>query len=213
MLTGPDGIPWGLKVRNLGTPSDLQTAGLDRYVYRLAAHGAPAWCSPEYGHGNALLIVEGELNGAAASRALLASGLALDVQGLAGAGGVPHLKGMAGRVVYLYADPDPAGLSCIERVGQLAQAAGAAEVRVLTSLEAGDFCDLLGRRGAAASGYCLRDLLNRSELWQSCNTGKTGLPQIKAAPSEEKTELWQCGTTSQGWTATDGGWGINRGGW
>ena len=213
LLTGPDGRAWGLKVRNLGSSADLEAAELDRYVYRLARHGAPAWCSPGYGQGSALLITEGELNGAAASRALSATGLALDVQGLAGAGGVPHPEGMAGRVVYLYADPDPAGMACLERLGRIAQAAGAVEVRVLAPLKEGDFCEELGRLGAAVFGEQLQDRLNTGELWQPGICGKSGLPQIKAAPSEGKTELWQCGTTYQSWTATDGGWGSSRGGW
>ena len=101
VLNGPDGKAWGVKARNLGSAVELAAAGVDRYVYRIAGHGAPAWCSPTYGQGMNLLVVEGELNGAAASRALKASKLGLDVQGLAGAGGVPHLQGMAGRVVYL----------------------------------------------------------------------------------------------------------------
>ena len=213
LLTGPDGKVWGLKVRNLGSADELTAAGVDRYVYRIAGHGAPAWCSPSYGQGAALLITEGELNGAAASRALLASGLALDVQGLAGAGGVPYLEGMAGRVIYLYADPDAAGAACLERVGRIAQAAGAAEVRVLAPLEEGDFCEKLGRLGAVTFGEQLRECLNGAELWQPGISGKTGLPQIKAAPSTGKADLWQCGTTARGWAATDGGWSLNRGGW
>ena len=213
LLTGPDGKAWGLKVRNLGSADELAAIGADRYVYRIAGHGAPAWCSPRYGQCAKLLIVEGELNGAAASRGLSAAGLALDVQGLAGASGVPHLEGMAGRVVYLYADPDPAGIACVERMRRIAQAVGAAEVRVMAPLGEGDFCDLLGRLGAVEFGGQLQDRLNDAELWQSANSGKTGLLQIKAAPSDGKTELWQCGSTSQGWTATDSGWGLNRGGW
>ncbi|GGR22543.1 hypothetical protein [Deinococcus ruber] len=206
LITGPDGNTWALKLRNFDDT-------LSRYLYRIGGHGAPAWCSPAYGQGSALLIIEGELNGAAAARGLSAAGLALDVQGLAGAGGVPHLQGIAGRVVYLYADPDPAGAACVERVGMIAQAAGAAAVRMLAPLEAGDFCEELGRLGAAEFGRQLQDRLNGAELWQSANCGKRGLPQIKPAPSEGKTELWQCGTTSQGWTASDGGWGSSRGGW
>lgn len=164
LITGPDGQPWGLKVRNLGCPADLAAAGLGRYVYRLAQHGAPAWCAPGYGQGAAGLIVEGELNGAAAARALKAAGLALNVQGLAGAGGLPHLAGMAGQTVYLYADADQAGRDCVTRVGQLAQAAGAAEVRVLPALPAGDFCDLAGQCGVPQLGQVLRDLLQASTI-------------------------------------------------
>ena len=69
VLTGPDGKVWGLKVRNLGSSTELAAAGVDRYVYRIARHGAPAWCSSSYGQGAALLITKGELNGAAALRA------------------------------------------------------------------------------------------------------------------------------------------------
>ncbi|KEF34103.1 hypothetical protein RDMS_09040 [Deinococcus sp. RL] len=145
-LNGPDGQPWGLKVRNLGTAEDLQRAGLSRYVYRIGRHGAPAWCSPGYGQGERVLIVEGELNGAAAGLAL--EGRGTDVQGLAGAGGVPFLEGLKGKVVYLYADPDAAGAACLDRVGRLTQAAGAREVRVMTGAGA-DFCDLLPTLGRA----------------------------------------------------------------
>ena len=164
ILTGPDGKVWGLKVRNLGSAAELGAVGVDRYVYRIAGHGAPAWCSPSYGQGAALLITEGELNGAAASRALSAAGLALDVQGLAGAGGVPHLEGMAGRVIYLYADPDAAGAACLERVGRIAQAAGAAEVRVLAPLEEGDFCDLSGKIGPVTFGHRLQTSLEAAQI-------------------------------------------------
>ena len=164
ILTGPDGNAWGLKVRNLGRSTELAAAGVDRYVYRISGHGAPAWCSPSYGQGSALLITEGELNGAAASRALSAAGLALDVQGLAGAGGVPHLEGIAGRVIYLYADPDAAGAACLERVGRIAQAVGAAEVRVLAPHEEGDFCDMAGSQGIEALGAALLGLIRSSTI-------------------------------------------------
>ena len=164
LLTGPDGKAWGLKVRNLGSSTELAAAGVDRYVYRIAGHGAPAWCSPKYRQGSALLITERELNGAAASRALSASGVALDVQGLAGAGGVPHLEGMTGRVVYLYADPDVAGAACLDRVGRIAQAAGAVEVRVLPASTDGDFCDLLGQLGPVAFGHRLQASLEAAQI-------------------------------------------------
>ena len=171
-LPGPDGQARGLKVRNLGSKAELAAAGLDRYVYRLAGHGAPAWCSPGYGQGKALLIVEGELNGAAASRAAALIGLKLDIQGLAGAGGVPHLEGMAGRVVYLSADPDEAGRNCLERVARIAREAGAAEVRVLSESEDGDFCDLAGKKGMGALGQMLQTLLQTSTV--TCTTWCNG---------------------------------------
>ena len=202
LLTGPDGKAWGLKVRNLGSADDLTATGVDRYVYRIAGHGAPAWCSPSYGQGAALLITEGELNGAAASRALLASRLALDVQGLAGAGGVPHLEGMAGRVVYLYADPDPAGAACLERVGRIAQAAGAAEVRILAPLEEGDFCEELGRLGAVVFGHQLGTWLGAAQLKTFDLGPRPDLrpsPVLRTMPSGTVPSIWgQQNKVSQG---------------
>ncbi len=213
LIRGPDGQPWGVKVRNLGEKAGLDAAGLLRYVYRIAGHGAPAWCSPGYGQGEAVLIVEGELNGEAAALASDDAGLSVDVQGLAGAGGTPYLHGLHGKAVYLYADSDPAGVACPDRLGMLARAAGAREVRVLAPLPEGDFCEPLGKLGAATFGAQLLTKFNAAELWQSHISGKTSLPQIKAAPGEEKSELWQCGTTHQDWVAADDCWGINKGGW
>ena len=162
VIRGPDGQPWGVKVRNLGSKEALDAAGLQRYVYRIAGHGAPAWCSPNYGQGEAVLIVEGELNGAAAARAFNGAGLSVDVQGLAGAGGTPYLHGLNGKAVYLYADPDDAGAACLNRMGTLAQAAGAREVRVLAALPEGDFCDHLGRLGSTAFAGVLAHSLGTS---------------------------------------------------
>jgi hypothetical protein len=213
LLTGPDGQPWGLKVRNLGSKAELAAAGVERYAYRLARHGAPAWCSPDYGHGEALLIVEGELNGAAAARAAGVIGLSLDVQGLAGAGGVPYLNSKVSRVVYLYADPDAAGTACLEWVGQLAQEAGAAEVRVLARMSGGDFCDLLGRMGIQAFGSQVWAAMKMAQLWQPANSGKSALPQIKSPPREAKNDLWQLGTIDQGWAASDTSWSDTDSGW
>lgn len=219
-LRGPDGQPWGLKVRNLGTADSLRAAGLDRYVYRIARHGAPAWCSPSYGQGDGVLIVEGELNGAAAARALSVSGQRLDVQGLAGAGGVPFLHGLHGQPVSLYADPDAAGAACLERVGKVAQAAGAREVRVLSPLHDGDFSDLCGKLGAATFAGVLLDRIAGADYWQTAITGKSGLPAKNAALGEEKRLLanWQhtpdwSGGDASGWGGS-GGWGADdRGGW
>lgn len=207
LINGPDGQPWGLKVRNLGRPADLAAAGLGRYVYRLARHGAPAWSAPGYGQGAAGLIVEGELNGAAAARALEAAGLALNVQGLAGAGGLPHLAGLAGQTVYLYADADQAGRDCLNRIGRLAQAAGAAEVRVLPA-SSEDFSDLLGRLGIHAFGDRLMEALKQAELWQPAICGKKALPETSTAPSGQKSYLWQPGTLDQSWGATVKGWPV-----
>lgn len=158
-LTGPDGRPWGLKVRNL-----LELPGLGRYVYRLSGHGAPAWCSPQYGTAKRILIVEGELNAAVAARALSESGSRLDVQGLAGANGLPHLEGCAGRDVYLYADADDAGRACVARLARLMTAAGARRVWMLPPLQSGDFCDLAGKGGLGQLRTQLQHLLQAAVL-------------------------------------------------
>lgn len=213
-ITGPDGCPWALKIRNLGTKADLTAAGLHRYVYRVAGHGAPAWCSPDYGQGRALLIVEGEFNAAAASRALQAVGHPVDVQGLAGGGGLPHLDGMAGRPVYLYADPDTAGIACLARTGQIATEAGATEVRVVSPLAEGqDFCDELGRLDAEDFGRQLTERLTLAETWQPVIRGNTGLPQNKPALRQEQLDSWEGGSSADDWATEDSGWDIDQGGW
>ncbi|MFD1732563.1 hypothetical protein ACFSC4_18135 [Deinococcus malanensis] len=176
-VRGPDGRPWGLKVRNAGSADRLKDLGLDRYVYAVWGHGSPAWCSPGYGSGEAVLIVEGELNGAAASRALMLAGLQLDVQGLAGAGGAPFLDGLTGKVVYLYADPDEAGTACLERLARIARGAGAAAVRILAPLPDGDFCDIAGTEGLARLGRVLKDLLAHSTIHHTVSpSGESVVP-------------------------------------
>lgn len=225
-MTGPDGQVWGLKVRNLGTAEELDALGLARYVYRVARHGAPAWCSPGYGSGEAVLLVEGELNAAAAARAL--EGQPIDVQGLAGAGGTPFLHGLPGKVVYLYADPDEAGQACLARVGRIAQDAGAREVRVLGFGAERDFCDLLGQNGLTAFRTHLTRLLSGADLWQKVFCGKTSLPQNNTV-SDNKKDLWQCGSgdtrdpqgrqgdnwgsPSNPWGTSANPWGTTKGGW
>ena len=179
-IPGPEGQPWALKVRNPDMPE------LSRYVYRIAGHGNPAWCSPDYGQAEAVLLVEGELNGAAASVAARHAGLSLDVQGLASAGGVPHLEGLAGRPVYLYFDGDEAGRAGAARVATLARDVGAKVVRVLASL-AGDLdcCDLLGERGPVAFGAWLRAALESSV--EACTTSAPPHQPHGASPSRPCT--------------------------
>jgi hypothetical protein len=164
-----------VKVRNLGSTEALKSRNLSRYVYRIGRHGAPAWCSPIYGTGNALLIVEGELNGVAAARALEVVGRHIDVQGLAGAGGTPFLDGMSGRAVYVYADSDKPGQECVQRVARLAQAAGARTVRILPPLTNRDFCDVAGEQGVQELGYLLLDLINACTIHHTiAPSGATG---------------------------------------
>ena len=204
LMTEPDGQVMALKVRNIGTADDLRAADLDRYVYRIGGHGAPSWCSPGYGQGQALLITEGELNGAAASLASEVCGLGLDVQGLAGAGGTPFLEGIAGRVVYLYADGDAAGLACLERLGKLAYTAGALEVRALAPLPEGDFCELLGSLGAAAFAEWLQTSLDAADLGPQPDLGPTAV--LNKTLSGTVPSIW-----GQQKNTCRGIWGHRRG--
>ncbi|WP_161882822.1 toprim domain-containing protein [Deinococcus alpinitundrae] len=161
-VAGPEGTPLALKIRNLGTDSELATAGMERYRYLTAGHGRPALCSPNYGRGSAVLVTEGEFNGAVAARCLADAGI--DVQGLAGAGADPHLNGLSGRTVYVYADADEAGRKCLARIARIASQAGATEVRLLTALPTGDFCDLARTEGILALGRTVQALIHESTV-------------------------------------------------
>jgi hypothetical protein len=203
IIRGPDGQPWGLKVRNPGRAEVLAQQGLNRYVYRISRHGAPAWCSPGYGTHPEVLIVEGELNGAAAARALTAAGRPCDVQGLAGAGGMPHLTGLAGRLVYLYADPDAAGAAGLERLHRLAQKAGADEVRMLAPLPSGDFCDQLGALGLTTFSSLLVQLLDTAPLFSLAKAAAP--PPVTPVPGP-CSWLYSEGSSSESWVMTPGRW-------
>lgn len=149
-VPGPDGRKLAWKIRN---PSPLvRPAGTaERYLYLTVGGGAPAWCGPGYGSGRAVLLVEGDLNGAVAHRALELVGARVDVQGLAGASGWPSLAGLAGRPVFVYADNDRAGSLARDRLVMLAREAGASVARRVSPLPAGqDFCSLAGQDGLAA---------------------------------------------------------------
>ncbi|UBV42125.1 hypothetical protein LAJ19_10840 [Deinococcus taeanensis] len=206
-LRGPDGRPWGLKVRNLGSVEVLRACGLERYVYRLGRYGSPAWCSPRYGTGEAVLIVEGELNGAAASRALSRAGVRVDVQGLAGANGTPFLEGLRGKPVYVYADPDAPGAACVGRVARMARAAGASAVRVLAPLADGDFCDLAGKLDIHAFGALLHRRIERADRWHPPVTGNIALPVNNALPHTQN-DSWQTGPQGSEWGGEAAGWGA-----
>jgi hypothetical protein len=166
-IPGPDGATHTCKIRNLGSAAELAGCQLERYLYAVRGYGAPAWCSAGYGRGGALLMVEGEYNGAAATRALRQRGCDYDVQGLAGADGPIHWpSGLLGRVVYVAADDDRAGAGCVARVAAIAQAAGAAGVRVVTPPPDGeDYCDLAGRLGLDGLGDWLLTRLQDAPQW------------------------------------------------
>jgi putative DNA primase/helicase len=156
-IAGPDGRVLNIKQRQPEGSSD------GRYRYLNAGNGAPAWCNPGFGKATSLLLCEGELNGLVAWGAAQAVGLGLDVQGLAGANGKPHIPALEHRRVFVYADADDPGRRAVERWANLARASGALEVVGLEPLPAPfDFCDLAGRDGLEALGKHLRDLMRNA---------------------------------------------------
>ena len=154
LVIGPDGHPWAAKVRNL---DPLGQAGktVPRYCYLIGGHGTPAWCSPRYGTGSSVLICEGELNAVAAHMALRHSGSSVDLQGMAGSNAWPHLIGLEGRNVLIYADADSAGQGAVTRWTGLARASHANTVRVLDAFDGLDFCNLAAKYGLEVFGAWL----------------------------------------------------------
>lgn len=109
-ITGPDGKAWAVKFRNTDKAlSAAQAAGqkLGRYAYTGKGAGRPAWCAGPMREDLPTLLIEGELNAAAVWAMLEAAGLgaAYNVQGVASAGGLPHVAHLReGSQVYIYAD-------------------------------------------------------------------------------------------------------------
>jgi putative DNA primase/helicase len=129
----PEGRVVAVKVRHQ-EPRDGQ-----RYRYLTRGSGTPPWYGPGFGHRNALLVVEGELNAVAL---YLAVGDLLDVVGVAGVNGT--LPEPDGRPTFLLLDGDEAGQKAAERW----QAALGGHV--LPPLEGGDACEVAARAGREA---------------------------------------------------------------
>jgi hypothetical protein len=144
-VPGPDGTVLALK-RRKAFPRHKN----DRYVHNLPGHGNPAWCCPGFMKLEPVLVVEGELNGAACwlARPDLA------VMGAAGANSGLHLEALAGRVVYVYGDGDDEGQKARDRWAQEAARAGAAEVFVLEPWPV-DACKIAGTHGREALAEAL----------------------------------------------------------
>lgn len=143
LVRGPDGRPYNVKRRRTD-------AVKSKYQVMVPGLSTPAWCNPKYGQAKRVLLVEGELNAAAAWRVIQHSGLDLDVQGLAGTDTWPFLAGLD-REVLIYADADQSGDGMRARMQDLAFASGAPRVQQLPALPAGqDFCDVLGQQGVDA---------------------------------------------------------------
>jgi hypothetical protein len=154
LVIGPDGQPWAAKVRNLD-PLEQDGKTVPRYCYLIGGHGTPAWCSPAYGTGSSVLICEGELNAVAAHMALRYSGSRLDLQGIAGSNSWPHLNGLEGRNVLIYADADSAGQGAVTRWTELTRASHARSVRVIEAFDGLDFCNLAAKYGLEIFGAWL----------------------------------------------------------
>ncbi|MDL2343095.1 DUF927 domain-containing protein [Deinococcus sp. MIMF12] len=198
-VRGPDGAVWAVKVRNPGSKADLEAAKATRYAYLTKGGHSPAWCAPGFEEDPArpVLIVEGELNAAAALLMLEAAGQghAYRVQGVASASAWPHLHGLeAGRVAYIYADPDTEGDAAREAWAKVCASVGATVRQVGRAdgvgthvipfafpspsgsgyVTDGDACEALGRvpdfgppEGVAAwQGARLLSALEEAGTWQ-----------------------------------------------
>jgi hypothetical protein len=154
LVIGPDGRPWAAKVRNLD-PLERDGQTVPRYCYLIGGHGTPAWCSPNYGTGSSVLICEGELNAVAAHMALRHSGSSFDFQGIAGSNSWPHLNGLEGRNVLIYADADSAGQGAVTRWTELARASHVRSIRVVDAFDGLDFCNLAAKYGLETFGAWL----------------------------------------------------------
>ena len=145
-VRGPEGRVYNLKRRREGAGS--------KYKVVVPGHGTPAWCNSNYGQARKVLLVEGELNAAAAWKVITALGLDFDVQGLPGADTWPFLEGLE-REVWIYADGDDSGERMRARLQELAFACGSTKVRQIPALGEQDFCDLLGEGGVDALNEAL----------------------------------------------------------
>jgi putative DNA primase/helicase len=95
------------------------------------------------------------LNAVAAHMALLHSGLRIDSQGIAGSNSWPHLVGLEGRNVMVYADADSAGQGAVTRWTELARVSQAKSVRVVDAFDGSDFCNLAAKYGLEVFGSWL----------------------------------------------------------
>ena len=131
-ITGTQGQVLRLKLRR--GPGERSP----RYCYvDGVGEGTPAWCSPGWGNAGLVLVMEGELNAAAAWCARPH----LDVVGVAGTSGSLPLSRLAGRVVVLYADGDEAGMLARDRWARALHMRGC-KVSMLPAWPEGDACDI-----------------------------------------------------------------------
>ena len=146
-ITGPDGAVLALKRRYARPGSG------PRYRYTTPGHGTPAWCSPDFGKSETVLIVEGELNAMICWLACPE----LAVMGVAGTGGSLHTAALTGRTVYVCADGDEPGQKARDKWSAQALSVGACKVYALDPWPA-DACEIAGRAGREK----LSELLSKS---------------------------------------------------
>jgi len=211
-VRGPDGLPWSVKVRNAGSPEDLEAGKVARYASLVKGQGSPAWCSPGFELAPAELVIEGEFNGAATFAALEAAGYgaSLGVQGVASASALPHLAHVTpGREVWIYADPDAAGEAARSKWAALFHAQGA-QVRMLPApntftylpdpdgrpheyVQDGDACDWLGAAPGKFSTREQRTAYLGGQLMKAMQAAPVWTPPAKAeaaSPEEEAGDVW-----------------------
>jgi DNA primase len=87
--------------------------------------------------------------------ALRHSGSSIDLQGIAGSNAWPHLVGLEGRNVMVYADADSAGQGAVTRWTELARASQAKSVRMIEAFDGMDFCNLAAKYGLETFGAWL----------------------------------------------------------
>lgn len=142
----PGGVVVGIKLRLWGSSKV-------RYYNLKREHEGPAWCSPNFGEHDTVLVVEGELNGMACWLARTS----IAVMGAAGTGCDLHLSALKSKTVFVYSDADEAGERARQRWAEQAYRTGAGRVFVLEPWHS-DACDIAGGEGRAV----LAELLTRS---------------------------------------------------
>lgn len=172
-ITDLDGQILALKAR--------RTRGKQRYDYDLSpGHGTPPICFPR--DTRRTLVIEGELNAAAALTVALRAGLELNICGVAGAGSIPHPGLLEGHDVLFLADRDSSGGKALGIWPALALECGALSAATLTPLESGDLCDFLGAQGPEVVLEWLKTAITQATPWQPQNDS-----EVQEAPPTTET--------------------------
>ena len=222
-VRGPDGKPWALKVRNPGTPEELEAGKVARYAYLGKGQGSPAWCSPGFESAPAELVIEGELNAAAVYAAFDAAGYgaSLGVQGVASASALPHAAHVTpGREVWIYADGDAAGEKARKVWAELMHAQGA-QVRMLPApntftyrmpdegayVTDGDACDWLGADSGKFSTRADHAAYLGNKLMEAMQAAPVWTLPAKEEAGEDDSEA----EDGNVWTSKTAGYGVRAG--